>query len=173
MRRCISNRIKTCECQPTMISIIWCRRKSLWWQTVEALMAYGNLIQMIKATTLAITSAVATLTRGQLKILTSSLIIMAVKTKWCSRIIYNEKSCLAKTSKTNMQTSKAGLVQVNHKVKDVRLSLTADLTLTQNQVEVENYLIALLCLWSNSTINAFQIFLRKSSLIHVFRHYAW
>ena len=45
-----------------------------------------------------------------------------------------------------MQTSKAELVQVNHRVKDVHLSLIADLTLTQNRVEVENYLIALLCL---------------------------
>ena len=45
-----------------------------------------------------------------------------------------------------MQTSKVGLVLVNHRVKDDLLSLIVGLTLIQNQVEVENYLIALLCL---------------------------
>ena len=173
MRKCTSSLIKTCECQPTMISIIWCKRRSLWWQTVGALMVYGNPIQMIKATINATTLEVVTRTRGQPRILTSSLIIMAGKTKWCSKIIFNEKSCLAKTSKTSMQTSQVGLVQANLKVKDVHLFLIESLTLTQNRAEVENYLIALWCLWSNSTINASQIFSRKSSQIHVFRLYVW
>ena len=44
-----------------------------------------------------------------------------------------------------MQTFKAELVLVNHRVKDDLLSLIAGLTLIQNKVEVENYLIASLC----------------------------
>ena len=42
-----------------------------------------------------------------------------------------------------MQTFQVGLVQANLKVKDVHLSHIESLTLTLNQAEVENYLIAL------------------------------